>query len=178
MSIAYQYNIKGTYIAPIEDGGYIPHNATHTPPPAPRPGEWPRWTGEEWELVEDHRPRAAVEVGEALAQEGTPYWLPGDTHETPARYMRNLGPLPEGALLTAPAAPQPTKEELFASLRATRDARISATDYLMMPDYPLTAKQRSAWEAYRQNLRDLPKGKGAPWDGGGSATPWPEQPEV
>ena len=42
---------------------------------------------------------------------GTPYWLPGDSWNTPARYMTELGPLPEGALLEAPAK---TDEELAA----------------------------------------------------------------
>ncbi|MDY0204729.1 MAG: phage tail assembly chaperone [Desulfovibrio desulfuricans] len=33
-------------------------------------------------------------------------------------------------------------------------------------------------KAYRQFLRDLPAQEGAPWDGGGELTPWPELPEV
>ena len=54
-----------------------------------------------------------------------------------------------------------------------RDNRLGATDYLLMPDYPITAEKRAQVEAYRQALRDLPAQEGAPWDGGGELTPWP-----
>lgn len=66
----------------------------------------------------------------------------------------------------------------FARLRAERDSRIAATDYLIMPDYPLAENSRAAVQSYRQALRDLPTKEGAPWDGGGDATPWPAMPAV
>lgn len=64
----------------------------------------------------------------------------------------------------------------YARLRAERDVRIAATDYLLMPDYPLSDEARAAISAYRAALRDLPARDGAPWDGGGEATPWPAMP--
>ncbi|HIX40780.1 MAG TPA: phage tail assembly chaperone [Candidatus Desulfovibrio intestinigallinarum] len=66
----------------------------------------------------------------------------------------------------------------FECLRAERDSRIAATDYLIMPDYPLAEDSRAAVQSYRQALRDLPTQEGAPWDGGGEATPWPAMPAV
>lgn len=72
----------------------------------------------------------------------------------------------------------PSSEMLFANLRAERDGRIAATDYLIMPDYPLAEDSRAAVQIYRQALRDLPTKEGAPWDGGGEATPWPAMPAV
>lgn len=75
-----------------------------------------------------------------------------------------------------PAPPPPTAAELFAGLREERDRRIAATDYLAMPDYPLDDATRAALSAYRQALRDVPQQAGAPWDGGGEATPWPDKP--
>ncbi len=66
----------------------------------------------------------------------------------------------------------------FSRLRAERDARVAATDYLLMPDYPLSDEARAAVSAYRTALRDLPAQDGAPWDGGGEATPWPEMANV
>lgn len=65
---------------------------------------------------------------------------------------------------------------LFRMLRAERDRRIAETDYMAMPDYPLSDTKREAVLAYRQALRDLPSQEGAPWDGGGELTPWPEKP--
>lgn len=76
--------------------------------------------------------------------------------------------------LTSPA----TENERFQRLRASRDAKLTATDYLMTPDYPLPDEQRQAVVTYRTALRDLPAQEGAPWDGGGSQTPWPEAPAI
>ena len=75
-----------------------------------------------------------------------------------------------------PEKPAPTEAELFQQLRAERDRRLAATDYLLMPDYPISDDQRAVVQAYRQALRDLPAQSGAPWDGGGEDTPWPELP--
>ena len=61
-------------------------------------------------------------------------------------------------------------------LRSERDQRLAATDYLLMPDYPLSDDQRTILQVYRQALRDLPSQEGAPWDGGAEDTPWPEIP--
>ena len=66
----------------------------------------------------------------------------------------------------------------FEMLRMARDAKIAATDYLMTADYPIGEEARAQVAAYRQALRDLPAQDGAPWDGGGSLTPWPEMPVV
>lgn len=85
---------------------------------------------------------------------------------------------------TPPAAPSleslftnlRTDESLFTNLRTERDRRLAATDYLLMPDYPISDDQRAVVQVYRQALRDLPAQSGAPWDGGGEATPWPELP--
>lgn len=71
-----------------------------------------------------------------------------------------------------------SEEELFAELRAERDKRIAATDYLFTSDYPISAIKKTAYEAYRTALRDLPGQPGAPWDGGGENTPWPKEPVV
>ncbi len=64
----------------------------------------------------------------------------------------------------------------FKRLREARDGRLAATDYLIMPDYPLDEETRIVVAAYRQALRDFPGLDGAPWDGGGEATPWPVNP--
>ena len=52
-----------------------------------------------WNNVEDHR-QYMSEEGKLLG--GTPYWLSGDSFDSEPRYMKELGPLPAGALLTAP----------------------------------------------------------------------------
>ena len=84
----------------------------------------------------------------------------------------------DGKLYKAGDEPAPTKAELLASLRAKRGQRIAATDYLLMPDYPLTDDAKAVVSTYRQALRDLRQQPGAPWDGGGEDTPWPDKPMI
>ena len=69
-------------------------------------------------------------------------------------------------------------EQLFTALRAARDVRLRATDKYLLADYPINAADLEAVKTYRTALRALPDQPGAPWDGGGDATPWPELPSV
>ena len=66
----------------------LPANATFTAPTEPQDGYVNVWNGTAWEQVEDNR--------------GVEYWLPEDTYGAPAREMKELGALPEGATLTPP----------------------------------------------------------------------------
>lgn len=73
--------------------------------------------------------------------------------------------------------PVPTTEELAASVRAERDRRITATDYLVMPDYPISQDKFEDIKVYRQALRDLPQQLGFPWGGSEDPEcPWPVEP--
>ena len=146
-----------------------PANATRTAPPAPKRGFARVYVpaSDSWDYKEDHR--------------GTEYWLPaeGDNWQSSPRIMQELGPLPEGAVAERPARPEEDiLREKWEMLRAARNYRLTETDYLLMPDYPISETAREAVKTYRQALRDLPEQEGAPWDGGGSETPWPVKPEV
>lgn len=81
----------------------------------------------------------------------------------------------EAARLEAYNSPEARADRV----RAERDRRIAATDYLMAADYPLSDETRAAVATYRQALRDLPQQEGFPWSGGGTddqECPWPVQP--
>ena len=56
----------------------------------------------------------------------------------------------EGGQLTAEA-----RSELWIEVRTIRDGRLKMSDWTQVTDSPLTAEQRSAWQMYRQTLRDL-----------------------
>lgn len=73
------------------------------------------------------------------------------------------------------AAPTPTTEQLYISLRAARDVRLTATDKYLLADYPIGADNLVLVKVYRTALRNLPEEPGAPWDGGGENTPWPQK---
>lgn len=156
------------------NGEYILEATGATPValPADIPaGHIARWTGDAWETVEDHRQH----MDERGRKEGgTPYWLPGDTWRSEPRYTDELGPLPAEAILTKPEKPAPTIEELAVSVRTERNKRIAATDYLVLPDYPLDTDKLEEIKAYRQALRDLPQEPGFPWNGPDDPVcPWP-----
>ncbi|WP_018609758.1 tail fiber assembly protein [Uliginosibacterium gangwonense] len=58
--------------------------------------------------------------------------------------------------------PAPALDVLAAHARAQRDALIAATDYLLMPDYPVSAARLARIKAYRQALRDVTTQAGFP----------------
>ena len=118
----YKYNDNGEYIGteealldPLEteqqekEVYLLPGNATFTAPPAEKEGFARVWTGESWQEVEDNR--------------GVEYWLPEDKFGAPAREMKELGALPEGATTTAP---EKTLDELKADKLAEIDAWTAA----------------------------------------------------
>ena len=82
----------------------LPADSTFTAPLESKDGYAVVWNGEAWESIEDHRP-ARDKGGVIMEGSGTPYWLPGDTYESPARSMTELGPLPKGAMLMKPEKP-------------------------------------------------------------------------
>ena len=76
----------------------LPANATFTAPTEAQEGYVNVWNGTAWEQVEDNR--------------GVEYWLPEDAYGAPAKIMKKLGALPEGATTVAP---EQTLEELKAA---------------------------------------------------------------
>ena len=71
-----------------------------------------------------------------------------------------------------------TEAQRIEQLRMACEAKLTATDKLTAPDYPISDEDRAAVNAYRKAIRELNHQPGAPWDGGGEATPWPVEPVV
>ena len=44
---------------------------------------------------------------------------------------------------------------LTGQLKAERNAKLAETDLYMISDYPITSEQKTAWQTYRQSLRDM-----------------------
>lgn len=119
----YKYNDNGEYIGteealldPLETEQQgkniylLPANATFTAPTEPQDGYVNVWNGTAWEQVEDNR--------------GVEYWLPDDKYGAPAREMKELGALPEGATTTAPEKMlDELKADKLAALKAERDSK-------------------------------------------------------
>lgn len=71
-----------------KDVWMLPANATFVEPPAAQKGFARVWKKIQWVQVEDNR--------------GTKYWMPGDTWDSEPKEMKDLGPLPEGAITVKP----------------------------------------------------------------------------
>lgn len=69
-----------------------------------------------------------------------------------------------GDYYEAVPVPEPTEEELARNVRGIRDAKLSETDYLVVPDYPISEENLAEVKVYRQALRDITKQSGFPKD--------------
>lgn len=118
-------------------------------------------------------------AGYVITKNGLPYWVPREDEEWESVH-EYATTHPERVTEEPPYVPPvPTTEELAASVRAERDKRITATDYLVMPDYPLDTDKLEEIKAYRQALRDIPQQLGFPWNGPDDpACPWPVIPTL
>ena len=71
-----------------------------------------------------------------------------------------------------------TREQISSRLaeeseivRQQRNQLLSDCDWTQLADQPLSDSDQSAWRSYRQNLRDVSKQSGFPWN-----ITWPEAP--
>lgn len=65
------------------------------------------------------------------------------------------------------------KQKKENEVRSQRDSLLTQTDFLLQPDYPITAEELVAVNNYRQLLRDLPEQNGFPFN-----VEWPEPPLI
>ena len=122
MAIAHRYTRPDQfYINSADDYGCPPYNSTPDAlPPRPWKNQWPQYVDNKgWVLVEDHRQRTEPQFVAEDVQPGTDYWLPEDTHISPARRMHTPGPLPKDALTKRPEQP-------LAEIKAAKIATIIA----------------------------------------------------
>lgn len=159
MSVIYMTRADGELFGPITlmevpgVGVQIPEEAVELAKMLPPPAD-----GFVWAWI-DGRPQQLVD------HRGTVY----STEDGTESQHGELGVLPEG--LTEEVWPGPfyvwsgdrweldEAAQLAAAQqveRAWRNARIAASDYLAMPDYPITTDQRAELYAYRQALRNWP----------------------
>ena len=78
----------------------------------------------------------------------------------------------QGDYYEAVPVPEPTVQELASMVRSQRDTKLSATDYLVVPDYPISPEDLEAVKVYRQALRDIPEQSGFPKN-----VQWPVEPQ-
>ena len=125
----------------------LPADSTFTEPLTAKKGYAVCWNSTAWEHIEDHRQKYD-RGGVPLEGTGTQYWMAGDTWQTPARYMTELGKLPEGSMLERPEKPAEVlvEEELTCAKakRAEAVASITVTVDGMVFDGDETSQERMA----------------------------------
>lgn len=152
MAIAHRYTRPDQYyICSDEDYGYPPYNSTPDAlPPRPWKNQWPQYvdnTG--WVLVEDHRQRAEPHFAAVDVQPGTEYWLPEDTHDSPARRMHTPGPLPKDSLTKRPEQPlAEVKAAKVAAIIAGHEAALAGAVALSDPTPSTVAVEAGLLAAY------------------------------
>lgn len=159
MTVIYLVGTDGVLAGPITlavvpgIGAQMPDNAVELPAALPAAD-----AGYAWAFVEG----AAQQLPD---HRGIVY----RTEDGSQLFHDELGPLPDG--LTEIPKPGPLYvwsgdgwvldvvaelEAAHAAERAWRNAQIAATDFLVMPDYPISDARRAELYAYRQSLRDWP----------------------
>lgn len=93
-----------------------------------------QWDGSRWRIVEDHRQRTD-DSGQKYG--GTPFWLPGDSWMAEPRYVSELGPLPDGAMLVRPERPLSEYRADKAALVVSEYARALTATLTMPMENPL-----------------------------------------
>lgn len=62
-------------------------------------------------------------------------------------------------------------DEAAAGIRSERDQKLTACDWTMLSDSPLSDDAKTEWQTYRQALRDMPTDSGFP-----HSVTWPTEP--
>lgn len=60
-------------------------------------------------------------------------------------------------LLKYPPYEFPTEDAFWDRIRWVRNQKLAACDWTQLPDAALTPEEATAWENYRQDLRDIPQ---------------------
>lgn len=91
----------------------------------------------------------AAQGGEGLEVLELPVALDPDLHRVAGGRARPKG-----------GATKPNDE---AQLRAQRDKLLRESDWTQLPDSPLSGADKTKWQTYRQQLRDLPQQANPKW---------------
>ena len=76
--------------------------------------------------------------------------------------------------ISTPATPEQIAERTEAKaneVRLQRNQLLTDCDWTQLPDAPLDADAKLAWQLYREALREVPEQAGFPWD-----VQWPTEP--
>jgi hypothetical protein len=96
-----------------------------------------------------------------------------ETSEDPSVLRAVMGEDGTIQLIEDPAKVQAKLAAAWTQLRAERNRRLAATDWVALSDAHLSQDRKDAWFAYRQELRDLPDSVQDPT---GPSVPWPLDP--
>lgn len=124
MANAHQYDASGYYAGEVDDYGLLPNNATYTAPQQ-LSGYIPRWNGEAWIQVENHKGREGYVNGEPFTvKEYGP--LPAGWSDTPPE---KTAAEQQAELISTFMAAIQVRLDKFAKTRSYDDARACVSVY-------------------------------------------------
>lgn len=142
----------------------LPADSTFTAPLDSKEGYAVCWNGTAWEYIEDHRQKRDM-GGVPIECTGTAYWMPEDTWQSPARYMTELGPLPEGAVTVRPEQCEKEKQlEAYQTELREKEVWLASKDYIgvkiatgraTVDDYTAEIATMTEYAARVEELRSL-----------------------
>ena len=97
----------------------------------------------EWWYIEDHRQKMN-ERGQPIEGTGTPYWPKDATYRTPCSYTKDLGPLPDGALLEQPRQTvEEAREIMISRLKSAFSIAETSGHVMSSLGFEINATERS-----------------------------------
>jgi len=172
----YRFDSAGYYLGTslaqfVGESLLLPSDCTETQPKQ-KDGCWSKWNGSKW--VNEKIPTSCAEC---IEQKFTCISNSPDRHEQEKKAVieslvnsdkeHYKTVVSDDFVMSIEEIPEPTEEEkkakLSSELRAKRDAELNATDFYLMPDYPISSELLVQIKDYRQQLRDLPQQEGFPY---------------
>jgi len=78
----------------------------------------------------------------------------------------------DGSVTFTPPSKEEFEKPYIDMFNIKRNNLLSSTDYLILPDYPISEDKLEKVKKYRQYLRDMTEMEGYPWIN--KETPWPK----
>lgn len=151
---------EDAFLDPLEteqQGRYVyllPADSTFTAPLEPKDGYAVCWNGNSWEYIEDHRQKKD-KGGVPIEGTGTPYWVPGDTWKSSARYMKEIGPLPANATTVKPEKSEKEKQlEVYRTELNDCEQYLTSTDWYVVRSMDSGVPVPDDVKAKRQKARE------------------------
>lgn len=151
MKIIYNYSYKTNKAYPCEVDDNM--EGITTPPPIVKENEKYIPDGDGWKVVKDYRKKTVYNISSKESR------VIKDLDDSPGENETFKSFSSQDDFWNGEDWESPTSVKA-ERVRSIRNGLLQETDYIMLPDYPL--QDKTQWENYRQQLRDITEQAGFP----------------